>query len=304
MGAAFDEALFALQPGASSDIVKTEFGLHIIRLKEVRPGKTKSFEEAKSGVEEAYRREQAEREYFDKADQLTTLAYENPDTLETASKALGLAIKESEYFSKTGGATGLVQNEKVKEAAFNPDVITEGRNSDPIEIAENHTVVLRVKEHKPGAPKKLEEVRDEIAKILQREYGRTQAEQQAKAVLERLRTGAERNALAREFKFQWKEIKGATREQPEVNIAVLRLAFKLGRPQPGTGVFELVALGNGDHALVGVLGVNDPKPELGEDDARKSMREALAKKLGSDEWAEYMAELRKQSKIDINQQQL
>jgi peptidyl-prolyl cis-trans isomerase D len=303
MGAAFDDALFALKPGTTSDIVKTDSGYHIIKLKELRAGKIKSFEEARAGVEEGYRREQAERAYFDKADQLTTLTYENPDTLDTAAKALGLTVKESEHFGKDGGA-GITQNEKVRDAAFTPDVLTDGRNSEPVEIAENHTIVLRVKDHKAAAPKKLEEVRDEIIQALKRQHGRAEAEKQANLVLDRLRSGTERNALAREQKFQWKEIKSARREQPEVNIAVLRQAFKLGRPQAGTGVFDVVALGNGDYAVVGVLGVEDAKTEGGDDNSRKMLREALAKKLGTEEWSEFTSELRKQSKVDVYQQQL
>ena len=43
----FDEVVFQMQPGNSSDIVETIFGFHIIKLEEVRPESTKSFEDVK-----------------------------------------------------------------------------------------------------------------------------------------------------------------------------------------------------------------------------------------------------------------
>ena len=42
--------------------------------------------------------------------------------------------------------------------------------------------------------------------------------------------------------------------------AVVRDAFKLGRPQNGTPIYSGVPLGTGDYALVGVLAVKDGDP--------------------------------------------
>jgi len=49
----FEDATFALQPGGISDIVETEFGYHIIKLEEKKPGKQLTLEEVKSKIEGA-----------------------------------------------------------------------------------------------------------------------------------------------------------------------------------------------------------------------------------------------------------
>jgi len=45
MVAPFDEAVFALEPGQISDLVRTQFGLHIIKLEERQAGGTLNYEE-------------------------------------------------------------------------------------------------------------------------------------------------------------------------------------------------------------------------------------------------------------------
>lgn len=47
----FDEAAFKLNVGEVSDIVQSQFGFHIIKVLEKRPGKQKSFDESKQEVE-------------------------------------------------------------------------------------------------------------------------------------------------------------------------------------------------------------------------------------------------------------
>lgn len=53
----FEAAAFATKPGQVSDLVRTQFGYHIIKVEEHKPAKTLSFEEAQDQVEEDVRRE-------------------------------------------------------------------------------------------------------------------------------------------------------------------------------------------------------------------------------------------------------
>ena len=47
---AFDQVVFKMMPGDTSDIVETEFGYHLIKLEEKKPAKTVSFDEAKAKI--------------------------------------------------------------------------------------------------------------------------------------------------------------------------------------------------------------------------------------------------------------
>jgi peptidyl-prolyl cis-trans isomerase C len=63
MVAGFEEAAFALQPGQMSEIIRTQFGYHIIKVEERRAGRALPFDEAKGQVKEDLTQEQTYERY-------------------------------------------------------------------------------------------------------------------------------------------------------------------------------------------------------------------------------------------------
>lgn len=59
----FEEAAFSLRKGEVSDIIQTAFGLHIIKVEEVVPGNTKTFDEVKGSIERILRRDKGAKDF-------------------------------------------------------------------------------------------------------------------------------------------------------------------------------------------------------------------------------------------------
>jgi peptidyl-prolyl cis-trans isomerase D len=298
MDPAFDKTVFEMKPGELSEPVRSRFGYHIIRLEEIKAGSTKGFDEARADVEKAYRREQAERQFFEQAEQLATLTFENPDTLEVAAKQLALSVQESDFFPRTGGA-GIAAQEKVFDAAFSPEVLEERGNSEVLDLGDEHAVVLRVKEHRPAERRKLDEVRSEILSTIQSEKAKAMTEERGKALLKRLQDGEDRAKLAAAEKLEWKDVPDLGRRTDQVDPAVRHSAFRLPRPA-GTGPsYGGVALDGGDYALIAVLGVTDGDPAKLTDKERQDTRERLQRAASDTAWQDFIAGLRANADVAI-----
>jgi len=285
MDKAFEDATFALKPGEVSELVRSAFGYHIIRLETVRGGSTRPFAEVREQILAEVRNERAEQQFYDQAEQLANLTYEHPDTLEQAASQLALTVKQSEPFTRRGGAE-LLANPRLVSAAFSEDVLARGNNSEVIEVGRNHLVVLRALQHQPEMRRPLESVREDIVTRLRRDKAAVAAHEAAVALQQQLQQGGEPALVAKGARAKWQRKDGLAREDGSVDAAVLRKAFSIPRPQAAQPNWDLVVTANGDIAVVGLYAVRDGEVAEGEAGAagdleRASGDAAFAATLGS-----------------------
>src|SRR5438034_7675425 len=74
----FEKTAFSLTPGQVSDLVKTQYGFHIIKVVEKETAHTKPFEEVKDSLRANFLPTQADRQASAIADQLTTAIRQSP----------------------------------------------------------------------------------------------------------------------------------------------------------------------------------------------------------------------------------
>lgn len=301
MAPEFEEKAFALDVGEISDPVKTQFGFHIIKVKEIRPGGLKPFDEALPEVEKNYRARQAQKLFFEQADQFSNLVYEHPDSLEVAADALQLEVMTTEPMSRTDIANQF--SDKVAAAAFETEVLLEGLNAEPVELNDGSVVAIRVTEHIPSRIPALADVRHEVEAALMDHRRRELAQSAADEIIAGLRDGATVTELVQDKGFGWETAAAAGRDSDKVNRAVLRAAFKLAVPADSPA-YTGIPIGKSDYAVIRVANVAMPAAdEISESDVRAIESELLTARAET-AWREFVDALRATSDVTIYQENL
>ncbi|MGB0133897.1 peptidyl-prolyl cis-trans isomerase, partial [Dokdonella sp.] len=298
---AFEEALYALEAGQVSDPVLSSEGYHVIEVREVRPGKTRSFEEVREELAAEYGESERERAYNDKSGRLIDLTYEDSTSLAPAAKELGIEVKKTALFSRAGGE-GLASNPEVVAAAFSDLVLVQGNNSDKVELGPNHLAIVRVSEHKPATPKPIEEVRSDVEQRVIAERISNLAQERADELFARLGKGESLTAIGEELALPVQEQKGVGRSAINVDQALVSSAFALPRPAEGKPEFSLVQLGADSFALLALDGVTDADPAAADQPTREAARNTIKQANADSAAREFVAALRAGMDVQVSEE--
>lgn len=298
MMASFEDALFAMEAGAISDPVQTEFGWHVIRLDEVEAPRGQLFDEARAEIEAEVREERAEDMYIELSERMVDLIYADPTGLASVASDLGIELQKAGPFSRFS-AEGVLANPAVMEAAFSDLVLVERQASEPIEVDPNHAVVVRVLEHFPAEPRSLDDVRDEIVNRLAREQAREAARARAEALLAQIREAGE-GGIAQVVEAESLELneRELTRRSFEVGGQLLEGVFQMPLPQAGEPAYEI--LGNGsDWVIVRLDAVVSGDPAGADPAQRESARQQIRFSRAGLEFQGLMQWLRDNTEISV-----
>ncbi len=255
----FEKVAFAMQPGETSALIRSQFGYHIIRLVEIKASEIPQLEEVRDTLIAELKRQEIDDLFYEQLEQLTDYAYESPDSLDAAADALGLEIQASDWITATGGE-GIGQYPKVLSAAFNEDVLESGNNSEPLEVAPNDVLVVRVLEQEAAHPTPLADVRDQIAEVLKRESAARSAREQGEVLLTKLTEGAVIDELVGEDSSAFHQAEAVTRSVQGHSPDILGKVFKLASPTGTEALNTGFALSNGDYVVVQLSAVEDANP--------------------------------------------
>lgn len=181
----FEDAAFAMKKGDISDVVESDFGYHIIKLTDIKPGKQRSFEEMKPELEAEMKKQQAQKKFAETAEIFTNAVYEQSDALKPLAERLKLDLKTAANVTRqpAPGATGVLANPKFLNAIFSPDAIEKKRNTEAIEIAPGQLASGRIVQYTPARTRPFAEVKDAVRQRWVAERGAMEARKEGLAKL-------------------------------------------------------------------------------------------------------------------------
>ena len=291
MDEAFDNAAFALTDvGSVSEVVKTEFGFHIIKLTDYKEEKTQSLSDVREALIAEAKSEKAQDKFFELQQEVARLSFEFPDSLEDAAGAINATVKTSDWLTR--GANAEPFNGSAIEAAFSDIVLSEQLNSDIIEVNDSLAIVLRLNEYQEANVKPLAEVTTQIKDILVAQKASEKAQTVADELLASFQSGADITEQLAAIGATMEVKTAVVRVGSGLDASLAREAFKLPRPSEGAVSAATVNLSNGDLAVLEVQAVN-----VGEAKDSPNLTQQLTQQLAQAAYLSYVESLKTDAEI-------
>ena len=286
---AFEEALFALEEGEISRPVRTSFGVHLIRLEDIRRSEVPPLSEIDDQLRRDLARDKARERFAEVRAQLADSAYA-ADDLAGPAKELGLEVREAKGISREGGQAPFDHDGLVRQL-FSKDVLEAGYNTELIDVGDNVSVVARVRKYHEAEQLPLAEVRENIRATLEQRKTREALVERAETIIASLEAGESLESVG-----EWASYQSLARNSSEAAPAVIQQAFSLPRPDQGEARYGKTVTADAA-SVVALEAVKDGEVAEGSTELNQ-LRDFLASLEGQREYAAYQQFLRNQAEVD------
>ncbi len=292
-----EKTVTQLTLGQVSAPVKSSFGYHLFKVTELAPVTTKTFDEVKPEVTNALQRKSAETNFYEMAERLAEVSYENTSNLTVAAETIGTTIEKTNSFSKDKGE-GIAQDPIIRAAAFSEDVL-KGNNSEPLEIGNDKVIVLRLSAHQPASFQPLEAVKAEISQLILTQKAQQQASKMAADLKQQLLSGKNIQTLATENALEVKTLDSLTRQNKLLPWPVNQVIFKASKPTDNKPTVTTAALNTGEQYVIALNKVTEGVLSGGDKKQLKLAKFNIAKVLGETTFEAVLANLQANADIVI-----
>lgn len=286
-----------------SEPVRTQYGYHLIKLTKYVSEKRISFSSAKKELEKIVRKQVGEKKFFDASPEFYNVVYEQPDSLSPAADLLGLKVKQSPWFTRAGGI-GIAAKKEIVAAAFHPDVIEAGRNSEAIEIDETTLVAVRLLKRKKKEQKPMSAVEKDIKSSLINKLALEKVNKLKASILADVKNNNLQNAI-KKYNLKIKTSTNVIRDkETKLDKRIVDQAFKMKLIGKSSSEVGAVNLGADGVALIQLKAVHTGKAGGADDQMKAKAKSLLIRRHGEGYFQAFLGNLRKETNIQIFKENL
>jgi peptidyl-prolyl cis-trans isomerase D len=262
MDPAFEKAAFALnQKNQLSDVVKSAFGYHIIKLLDKQDAVVTPYDKVQQIVQQKLIDDKSRELFAEQQQKLSDLGFENPDSLDSVADGLKLSLQKTDFVTaKTLPAE--INVPAVVTQAFAEKLRDENTNSEVITVSDSAVVMLHVVDYKPSEVKPLTAVKEVVVAKLQSQKAADKAREETAALLAKVKGKQSIDDVLAKLNAKVADKKGLSRFAADVPPQLSQAVFKLAKPVDNTVSAGLYADEQGNQSVLilqKVIEASNPK---------------------------------------------
>jgi len=190
----FDKAAFSTPKGQISDLVRTQYGFHIIKVLDKENAHTQPFDEVKDSIRTPYLLQKVDKEADNIADQMSSqIRQSNKTSLDDLAQKFHLNVSETRPLAPGDPVLELGNSNDVKDEIVR---LRPNELSLPVRTDRGY-VVLFLKQTIPAHPGTLDEVRDKIISELRQQKSQQLAQTKIDDLVKRVKGGEKFDSAAK-----------------------------------------------------------------------------------------------------------
>jgi parvulin-like peptidyl-prolyl isomerase len=156
---AFEKSAFSLKPKEISDLVKTEYGYHILQILDKQEPRLQAFDEAKDQLAAEWKKQRVGDQVQQVSDKAQAALQKDPQNPQKVASELNMEVIRANKVEPGATIAGIGTNNDFQNATAS---LKKGEVSPPVAVAGNKVVIATATEVFPAHPAAFEEVEQQV----------------------------------------------------------------------------------------------------------------------------------------------